>query len=140
MTEGKASSKAAAAELATVLSTWDGKKHTWPEFKKAVTKWVTANGVAWILNARRALFNCMQTLQEDFKMRKKVFKPFFNDHNNAIWEDTLSSRENGCIEAQMDVVKVDTLKQRFGLNFTEHSKCGFTCETKHANAIANALE
>ena len=87
MTKGKALSKAAVAELATVLSTWDGKKHILPEFTKAVTKWASANGVAWILNAGRALFNYMQTLQEDFKRRKKVFKPFFADHNDAIWED-----------------------------------------------------
>ena len=102
MTKGKALSKAAVAELANVLSTWDGKKHTWPEFKKAATKWATANGVAWILNAGRALFNAMQTLQEDFKRRKKVFKPFFDKHNDAIWEDALQSRENGCVEVQIE--------------------------------------
>mmetsp|Transcript_10459 Transcript_10459/g.20934 ORF Transcript_10459/g.20934 Transcript_10459/m.20934 type:complete len:491 (-) Transcript_10459:307-1779(-) len=88
----------------------------------------------------RALFNRMQQLQEDFKKRKKNFKPTFDDHDEKIWADALASRDNGCVEAQLSVVKVDTLKQRFGSNFTEFQKCGFTDEVKHANAIDNALE
>lgn len=141
MTRGKnASSAKATAQLITALSSWDGKKHTWPDFRKEVMKWATANGVAWILNAGRALFNRMQTLQEDLKKRKKIFKLFFEDHSDDIWAEALESRENGCVEAQLDVVKVDTLKARFGSNFTEHTKCGFTCEDKHKGTVNNALE
>ena len=140
MAKGRSALNKAAAQILTALSAWDGKKHTWPEFRKEVTKWATANGVAWILNAGRALFSHMQSLQEDFKKRKKVFKPYFEDHADSIWADALETRENGCVEAQLDGVKVDTLKQKFGSNFTEHTKCGFTCETKHKNAMDNAVE
>ena len=52
----------------------------------------------------------------------------------------MASRENGCVEAQLNVVKVDTLKALFRLNFTEPAKCGFTDEDKHTNATANVLE
>jgi len=86
------------------------------------------------------LFNHMQTLQEEFKKKKKNFKPTFEAHDPETWAEALASRDNGCVEAQLSVVKVDTLKQRFGSNFTEYMKCGFTDEIKHANAIDNALE
>ena len=111
MMRGKnASSAKATAQLITALSAWDSKKHTWQEFRKEVMKWATANGVAWILNAGRVLFNHMQTTQEDFKKLKKIFKLFFEDHSDEIWADALESRENGCVEAQLDMVKINTLK------------------------------
>mmetsp|Transcript_71341 Transcript_71341/g.148936 ORF Transcript_71341/g.148936 Transcript_71341/m.148936 type:complete len:599 (+) Transcript_71341:165-1961(+) len=139
MAKGKSALKNP-TQLQSALSAWDGKKHTWPEFRKEVTKWATTNGAAWILNAGRALFNRMQELQEQFKKKRSNFKPTFEAHDEAIWADALQSRDNGCVEAQLDVVKIDTLKQRFGSNFTEFQKCGFTDEVKHANAIENALE
>lgn len=40
----------------------------------------------------------------------------------------------------MSVVKVDTLKQRCGSNFTEPEKCGFKDPKKHDEALDNALE
>jgi len=100
----------------------------------------TTNGVTWILNAGRVLFNCMQELQEASKKKRGVFKPTFEAHEDEVWADALQSRENGCVEAQLSVIKVDTLKQRFGSNFTEYQKCCFTDELKHASAIDNALE
>jgi len=139
MAKGKSALKNV-TQLQTALMAWDGKKHTWPEFRKAVTKWATTNGVVWILNAGRALFNRMQELQEAFKKKRGNFKPIFEAHEDAVWADALQSRDNGCVEAQLSVVKVDTLKQRFGSNFTEFQKCGFTDEVKHTNAIDNALE
>jgi len=139
MTKGKPAQKSTAQNPFT-LSPWDGKKHTYPDFRKEATKWATTNTVIWIFNAGRALFNRMQELQEDFKKKKKNFKPTFDAHDAKIWAEALESRDNGCVEAQLSVVKVDTLKQRFGSNFTEYMKCGFTDETKHASAIDNALE
>ena len=129
------------SQILAALSNWDGKKHTYPEFRKEVMKWATKNKVAWILNAGRALFNRIQTLQKEFKkFKKKVFTPSFNSHDNSIWIEDLESHDNRCVDAQMSVVKVDTLKGRFGSNFTEYLKCGFTEETKHTGAVKNALE
>ena len=94
------------------------------------------------MNAGRALFNKMQSLQEEFKKKKKfhLFTNTFAAHDDSIWKEALKSRDNGCVEAQLNVVKIDILKNRFGSNFTEAAKCGFTDEEKHAAAIDNALE
>eukprot|EP00286_Rhodomonas_abbreviata_P007742 CAMPEP_0181328118 /NCGR_PEP_ID=MMETSP1101-20121128/22511_1 /TAXON_ID=46948 /ORGANISM="Rhodomonas abbreviata, Strain Caron Lab Isolate" /LENGTH=442 /DNA_ID=CAMNT_0023436917 /DNA_START=164 /DNA_END=1488 /DNA_ORIENTATION=- len=122
------------------LSAWDGKKVTYPDFRKEVTKLSTQTGINWIINAGRALFNKMQKLQEGLKKKNKTFKATFDAHEASVWAEALQARENGCVEAQLAVVRVDTLKQCFGSNFTEFAKCGFTDETKHADAIDNALE
>mmetsp|Transcript_69171 Transcript_69171/g.144205 ORF Transcript_69171/g.144205 Transcript_69171/m.144205 type:complete len:474 (+) Transcript_69171:152-1573(+) len=139
MAKGKSALKAS-AQTTNALSPWDGKKHTWHEFRKEATKWATQNAVVVTFNAGRALFNRMQSLQEAFKKKKATFKPTFLAHEEKNWTEALQSRDNGCVEAQLSVVKVDTLKQRFGSNFTEFQKCGFTDEVKHASAIDNAME
>jgi len=122
------------------LSRWDGKKSTYPDFRKEVTKLANPHGISWILHAARALFSKMQNLQEESKKKRRNFKCTFDSHDDSNWVEALQSREHGCVEAQLAVVKVDTLKQRFGSNFTEFQKCGFTDETKHAGALENALE
>ena len=140
MAKGKSSQAKTAHQVLTGISPWDGKKHTYPEFRKELIKWATTNKVVWILNAGRALFNAFQTLQEDFKKRKKVLKVVFSAHDSSVWTDALESRENGCVEAQLNVVEVDMLKAQFGSNFTEFAKCCFTEEAKHTAAVDNALE
>ena len=124
----------------TILYSWDGKRSTFPDFRKAVTWYATDNKIQWILNTGRALFTTMQTLQAEAKKKKKAFKNYFSGHDDSIWTDALASRENRCVEAQLDVVKVDTLKAQFGSNFTEPAKCGFTDEDKHTNDETRTLQ
>ena len=126
--------------LSFVLAHWDGKKATFPAFRKEVTKLVSKIGLMWIIDAGRALFNRMQTLQEEFKKKKKTFKCNFADHDDDIWAIALTTREYQCVRAQLNGVRVDALKDRFGLNFTEYEKCGFEEEDEHKAAIENALE
>mmetsp|Transcript_64423 Transcript_64423/g.134432 ORF Transcript_64423/g.134432 Transcript_64423/m.134432 type:complete len:119 (+) Transcript_64423:66-422(+) len=94
MTKGKPALKAT-AQTNNTLPPWDGKKHTWPDFWKEAMKWVTTNRVVFAFNAARALVNRMQELQEDFKKRKKTFKPVFDAHDDKIWAEALQSRDNG---------------------------------------------
>mmetsp|Transcript_36886 Transcript_36886/g.75596 ORF Transcript_36886/g.75596 Transcript_36886/m.75596 type:complete len:218 (-) Transcript_36886:766-1419(-) len=122
------------------LGYWNGKKSTYPAFRKEVTKLSSKTGLTWIIDAGRALFNKMQALQEDSKKRKKTFKDTFDAHPSAVWTEALKARENQCVKAQLAGVRVDALKERFGSNFTEHEKCGFDDETEHAEALENALE
>ena len=90
--------------LLFVLAHWDGKKATFPAFQKEVTKLVSKIGLTWIIDAGRALFNRMQTLQEEFKKKKKTFKCNFTDHDDAIWATALTTRENQCVRAQLNCV------------------------------------
>ena len=82
------------ATAAAIINAWDGKKSTFPEFRKDITKWAVQNKISWILNAGRALFNRMQSLQEEFK-KKKQFKILFSAHADDIWTDALESHDNG---------------------------------------------
>ena len=52
----------------------------------------------------------MQKLQKEFEKKKKQCKINFAAHNASIWTEALESCENRCVEAQLDEVKVDTLK------------------------------
>ena len=97
MARGK--SALAKAAITHLISQWDGKKHTYLEFRTGLTKWATVNGVVWILNEGHALFNCMQSLQEEYKKKKKVFKVLFDDHNDSVWTEALESHKNCCMGA-----------------------------------------
>mmetsp|Transcript_29552 Transcript_29552/g.60605 ORF Transcript_29552/g.60605 Transcript_29552/m.60605 type:complete len:113 (-) Transcript_29552:1598-1936(-) len=112
MGKGKPNQKTTAQNVNS-LETWDGKKSTYPEFRKSVTKLASGHGISWIMKAARALFNKMPQLQEESKKKKKNFKGNFDAYDDSVWEAALASCDNGCVEAQMSVVKVDTLKQRF---------------------------
>jgi len=94
----------------------------------------------WLIDTARAIFNTMQEMQAEAKANGERFKDQIERHDDDVWTEALRHRSNGCVTAQLSVVRVNVLKNTFGANFTKHKEAGFDDAEDYKQAQNIAIE
>ena len=91
------SSKLADGEKPTNIAWWDGKKSSFPTFKKDVIAFVSKpdDDIQFITNVGKSIFHKLLLVQADCKASGTRFSENIRDHLETVWAAHFGTREGG---------------------------------------------